>query len=515
MADRHDLETEVIDCLIEGLGIKNPSSRLGRIKNSLRALCTSSNSTLKIGEKIYQELQSDGGIKDQCRDLILTCVEFTNGLDLLRTACKQNFSDLVIYDAFEKPLLLYAADFKTQQEFVRNMKRPEADEHGDQLAWIDRLDDFILLNQVKQAVNLMSRPGESFFDSSPVASILSSQSSQEIKILLRKLMENKPACVEEFTRRLQDPKKPMAYNYLHILAEPDPGEGSDSYFIFKAELYEEGSQTYGTFDQLRKADGAWPAGTIDRDFPRILGQWLQEANKKSPSPVYVEIFLPHKLLAESPALKIEIPYGNEWIALDLASCGRPVVLRSWDRARMAKTSAQGLLRSKWERIHRGEAKLHSISKSSQLAFNLFNPRLGRDEVAGILMPLDLPSDHKQRDALFWMIINSGIPIYAWWSCHQGKDLPEGSARDEVESRKNYLRQCLQVSPGQDCSVDVFVAPEHLHSMEYAADCRLALASNEDCLSWIHHVMILHDHPERWPKSIVYQQEEGGRLQSSF
>jgi hypothetical protein len=467
------------------------------------------------GESIYQELHPDGGLRDRCRDLVLTCVEFTNGLEILRTACKQNFIDSVIYSAFEQPLLLYAAEFKTQQEFVRNMNRPDADENGDKLDWIDRLDDLILLDQVKRAVSIMSRPGESVFDSSPVVSILISRSPQEIKILLRRLMKSKPTCIEEFTRRLQDPRKPVAYNYLHILVEPDPGEGSDSYFIFKAELYEEGSQTYGSFDQLRKADGAWPVGSIDRDFPRILGQWLQEANQKSPSPVYVEIFLPHKLLAESPALKIEIPYGNEWIALDLASCGRPVVLRSWDRARIAKTSAQGLLRSKWERIHRGEAKLHFISKSSQLAFNLFNPRLGRDEVAGILMPLDLPSDHKQRDALFWMIINSGIPIYAWWSCHQGKDLPQGSVRDELESRKNYLRQCLQVSPGQDCSVDVFVAPEHLHSMEYAADCRLALASNEDCLSWIHHVMILHDHPERWPKSIVYQQEEGGRLQSSF
>lgn len=515
MADRHDLETKVIDCLIEGLGIKNPSSRLDRITNSLRALSTSSSGTPVLGEKIYLELQSDGGIRDRCRDLILTCVEFTNGLDILRTACKQNFFDSVIYAAFEKPLLLYAADFKTQQEFVRNMKRPEAGEHGDQLAWIDRLDDFILLNQVKQAVNIMSRPGESFFDRSPVASILSSQSQQEIKILLRQLIENNPACVEEFTRRLQDPRKPVAYNYLHILVEPDPGEGSDAYFIFKAELYEEGSQTYGTFDQLRNADGAWPAGTIDRDFPRILGQWLQEANQKSPSPVYVEIFLPHKLLAESPVLKIEIPYGNEWIALDLGSCGRPIVLRSWDRALLAKSNDQGLLRSKWDKIHTGEARLHSISKSSQLEFNLFNPRLGRREVAGILMLLDLPSDHKQRDALFWMVIDSGIPIFAWWSRPQDQRLSEGLSMDEIYSRKNYLRECLQLSQDQNCNVDEFAAPQHLHSMEYAADCRLALASNEDCLSWIHNVMILHDHPARWPRSILYQQEAGGRLQSLF
>jgi hypothetical protein len=515
MADRHDLEVKVIECLIEGLGFKKPLSRLESIKDCLRGLSTSSNGMEVKGESIYQDLHPDGGIRDRCRDLVLTCVDFTNGLDLLRTACKQNFSDSVIYAAFEQPLLLYAAEFKTQQEFVRNMNWPEADEHGEKLGWIDRLDDFILLNQVKQAVNIMSRPGESFFDSSPVVSILSSQSPQEIKDLLRELMKSKPACIEEFMRRLQDPRKPVAYNYLHILVEPDPGEGSDFNFVFKAELYAEGSQTYGSFDQLRNADGAWPAGTIDRDFPRILGQWLQEANQKSPSPVYVEIFLPHKLLAESPVLKIEIPCGNEWIPLDLGSCGRPIVLRSWDRALLAKSNAQGLLHSKWNKIHTGEARLHSISKSSQLEFNLFNPRLGRRDVAGILMLLDLPADHKQRDALFWMVIDSGIPIFAWWSCPQSQRLSEGLSKDEIDSRKNYLRECLQLSPDQNCNDDEFAAPQHLHSMEYAADCRLALASNEDCLSWIHNVMILHDHPARWPRSILYQQEAGGRLQSIF
>jgi hypothetical protein len=83
----------------------------------------------------------------------------------------------------------------------------------------------------------------------------------------------------------------------------------------------------------------------------------------------------------------------------------------------------------------------------------------------------------------------------------------------VNSRRSYLGKCLEISPTQDGFVGDIAAPSHLHSMECAADKRLALASEEDCQSWIHRVMILHDHPDRWPQSILYEQEQGGALQS--
>jgi hypothetical protein len=513
MGNQEELNINLVELFFKLLGQRNPIDRLEKIKKSLRNLTTSSNGFTVQGENIFQELQSEGGAKDKCRDLIHTCLDFPNGLDILRMACKYNFTDPNIYKSFEECLLSYASFFDSQQEFLRDMKPPEADDLAVKLDWIELLDDYTALNQVKQVVFLLSKPGESLFSVVEVELILHSKSALEIRCFLRELLRNNSTVIDEFRSRLREPGKSEHHVFLHILVEPDLDSGLDTVYRFQAELYQDGVAWHNIFDKWRNPDGIWPSGSIDLDFPRLLGQWLDEANQISPCPIYIEIFLPHKLLVESPELKIELPLGDAFIPLKLSFCGRPVALRSMDRARKAKSSPQGLLRNKWERIYMGSANLHPVIQSYQLTYGLLNSRLGRGDVAGVMMLLDLPLDPEQRSDLFWMIIHSGIPICAWWNCLRSDDLSGLPGADEMNSRLSYFIKCLEISTNQDVFVGDIPAPNHLHSMECAADKRLALASEDDCQSWIHRVMILHDHPDRWPQSILYEQEQGGVLQS--
>jgi hypothetical protein len=46
-------------------------------------------------------------------------------------------------------------------------------------------------------------------------------------------------------------------------------------------------------------------------------------------------------------------------------------------------------------------------------------------------------------------------------------------------------------------------------MEIVAKRRHYLSGEEECRGWIPRLMLLIDHPERWPKAILYEQEISG------
>jgi hypothetical protein len=76
MGNQEELNINLVELFFKLLGQRNPIDRLEKIKKSLRNLTTSSNGFTVQGENIFQELQSEGGAKDKCRDLIHTCLDF-------------------------------------------------------------------------------------------------------------------------------------------------------------------------------------------------------------------------------------------------------------------------------------------------------------------------------------------------------------------------------------------------------------------------------------------------------
>jgi hypothetical protein len=390
---------------------------------------------------------------------------------------------------------------------------------------IDNVDDKKASNMVKQVITEMAQPGGIFSQRLADVNLSLFTTKARIKHKLRELLAAYPqSSIEEFRQKLGEAatagKEINSISFLLIIVDPD-FEPADCY-KFRAELIKEKSMEPFSFDAGREPDGKWPEGRIDI-LPKLLGKWLHKAKEMMPNGhrLYMEIFLPHKLLTKSPRLTFKLPYDEEGEVIDLAACGIPFVLRSFDRVQMAKKTPMTTLHSKWEGLRQGSAKIHSVSQESQLETGLLHSRLSRNEVAVLSMLLNLPPESKKRELLFWMIINSEIPHCAWWRDRHEAD-PELEEHETETDRLEYLCKCLcldevESDPKDKLQADAksdLNAPQHLHAMEKkVAEKRLYLAGEEECKGWIGRLMLLMDHPKRWPTSIRYEHEEGGFLKN--
>jgi len=209
----------------------------------------------------------------------------------------------------------------------------------------------------------------------------------------------------------------------------------------------------------------------------------------------------------------------------------PAVIRPLCRAERAGkqiasengTHVDPLLSEKWETLRCGKGMLHTVCQQQLVDLKYLRPRLSHQDLVGAIMLIDLPLDIADREVVFREVIDNGLAVFAWWKLN-----PEKSTLTAVDSatlattRLNYvadlfgLQGLADVSAAQledpNCDLDDLQAPAHLHAMETVAK-ELRLRASRPSHSWVHDLLLLVDHPERWPNLILYEQDLGGALQS--
>lgn len=518
MDDEINLHSCLRKTILNGLGLNRQTAW-----DQIKALLSQSTIPVDDGDETSGQDISNalitGSIDEECIRMINTCSEYDNGLVLLRNVCCQVFRSQKAKKDFESSLRDYAQDCNrrkvSRQDFsgyIATMASPSDID----LTWIDEINQ-ASYSQARHVVEAMSRPGEPLADDDQVEQFLCIRASQDSNSALKQLLESKnQSVVDEFRNRLKisalgDPQH-ESLQFLYIFVQQV--EGSESLYRFKAELVEQGATIPLGFDLEREDNGAWPERSI-ADLPAYIFRWYEAANRRAVGKLSMEVFFPSKLLVGFHDFKIEIPESEPESSTKMLNLvfDCPYVLRSSDRALSAQKGELGPLRRKWQWLLRGSSVLHSLSDDTELDQDPFHSLLKQDYLAGILMLKNLPDDEGMRSRLIKKIIDSGTPMLVWYHDTPKDDAMESSG--EICERLNYFDQCLDLNGVQRDARQRIKAPIHLCKTERAAHRRFDLATELNCKSWIHRVNIFHDHPDRWPQLILYEQQPGGELRSEI
>lgn len=510
MADQDSLQFNLSKAIINGLG-SNPSNTWDRVKDYLRTDTIFTIDSKICGSEIIIKLRTNNIIEDECRDLIYLCSDHDNGLVLLKNACKSVFPSKQRYSEFEILIKELAFQLDNQTAFSQSMLDSFA-QINDELAWIDFPDNVVTDLQLRHTLYSMTRPGEPLADDTIALQYLTGGQVLDYRFVLKQLLKDRSSSVKAECQKLLNffehcENRPDTTKFLYIIVEKV--EEEESLYQFKAELIEQGATIPSGFDFERETDGSWPIGAM-ADLPIYMGKWYDTAKKIATSKLSLELFLPHELLVNYPDLEIKVPVDpsrSTWASHKLVFNG-PYMLRSLERAHFAQKNQLGALRYKWQSLLQGDSVIHTVSKESQLDTNRLHARLNKDKVVGLMMLRNLPEDEDARSALIWKIIDSGLPLFSWWHPEPIKDGDLKPSEDATD-RWRFLDQCLELDGADhDLNKDI-PTPSHLLDTESAASKRFELACEEDCQSWIHRLMLLNDHPDRWPCSFLYKHEQGG------
>ena len=513
MGDKFVLHDTLCKAILAGLGV-NRQTAWDQVKTLLSRISTPADNAKTSGQDIVDALIT-GSIEQECSRTIDLCSEYDDGLVLLRNACDQTFRSHKAKRELASSLQEYAREFENQpyfSDFFASM----ASQSDIDLTWIDDINQASYA-QARHVVEAMSRPGEPLADDEQVEQFLCIRESQDSMIALKKILENKnQSVVDEFQNRLKIPDTGDPHHessqFLYIFVQQV--EGSESLYRFKAELVEQGATIPLGFDPEREDNGAWPERSI-ADLSAYIFRWYEAANRRAVGRLSMEVFFPSKLLVGYHDFKIEIPESEPESSTKMLNLifDCPYVLRSSDRALSAQKGELGPLRRKWQSLLRGSSVLHSLSDDSELDQGPFHSLLKQDYLAGILMLKNLPDDEGMRSRLIKKIIDSGTPLLVWYHDTPKDDAMESSGK--ICDRLNYFDQCLDLNGVQRDARQRIMAPIHLCKTERAAHKRFDLATESNCKSWIHRVNIFHDHPDRWPQLILYEQQPGGELRSEI
>jgi hypothetical protein len=513
MGDKAALHGVLRKAILEGLGL-NRQMAWDQVKTLLSRISTSVDEAETRGQDIVDALIT-GSIEQECSRIIDLCSEYDDGLVLLRNACSQTFRSHKAKRVLESSMQNYAREFVNQPFFDGIYASLASQSHID-LTWIDGLNQTSFA-QAKRIVKVMSRPGEPLYDDDKVEQFLYMRSSMDVKSVLKQILGNKSqSVVDLFRRRLYTPQlddqQSESSQFLYIFVEE--ATSSESLYRFKAELIEQGTTIPLDFDPDRKNNGAWPEGSII-DLPAYIVHWYDLANRQADVKLSMEIFLPIKLLMECHTFQIIIPTREDKSSPEMLNLifDCPFVLRSSDRAVSAMKGELGPLIRKWQSLRRGDSVLHYLSDDSEIDQGPFNALLKQDDLAGILMLKNLPDDECMRSRLIKKIIESGTPLLAWFHDIQKNDSIE--SMDHSCEKLKYLDRCLNLDGVQRDELQRIKAPVHLCDTELAAQKRFNLATQTDCESWIHRVNIFHDHPDRWPQQILYEQQPNGEVRTDI
>ena len=513
MGDGDTLNERLHEAILNGLGANDPADAWDKLKGRLRRDVYATDSEVVNGRDVVSALTA-GSLENEIQQIIHLCSDIDNGFILLRNACKSFRSSIYRKEA-ESILQAIAKQLPNQPAF-RTDAAPIAPTIFVDMTWIDDINQASYA-QARHVVEAMSRPGEPLADDEQVEQFLCIRESQDSMIALKKILENKnQSVVDEFRNRLKipDPGDPHheSLQFLYIFVQQV--EGSESLYRFKAELVEQGATIPLGFDPEREDNGAWPERSI-ADLSAYIFRWYEAANRRAVGRLSMEVFFPSKLLVGYHDFKIEIPESEPESSTKMLNLvfDCPYVLRSSDRALSAQKGELGPLWRKWQSLLRGSSVLHSLSDDSELDQGPFHSLLKQDYLAGILMLKNLPDDEGMRSRLIKKMIDSGTPLLVWYH-----DTPKDGAMEssgEICDRLNYFDQCLDLNGVQRDARQRIKAPIHLCKTERAAHRRFDLATESNCKNWIHRVNIFHDHPDRWPQLILYEQQPGGELRSEI
>jgi|688.fasta_scaffold178782_2 hypothetical protein len=518
MGDKNKFHDDLCNAILNGLG-DYADSRWNNIKSRLRKANTDTDFGVTRGQTIVEELIIPCNIKDQVHNLINLCTEYDDGLFLLKNACVNIFPSGIDSSTFESSILEYALEFDNQPKLKNSFASLVSQNHID-LTWLDDLNQ-TSFEPARRVVGNMSRPAEPLALDDKARQFLHMLPHEDFKSALKQILGNKSqGVVDEFRKQLynlgQDNNQTESIKYLFIFIEEveEREEARESLFRFKAELVEQGSTIPLAFVSERENNGAWPVGPI-RDLPAYIVDWYDKANKCANDKLNMEVFFPNRLLAECHNFQIEIAKtedeSNPKTLNLIFDC--PFVLRSSDRAVSAQKGELGPLKRKWQSLLRGDSVLHSLTDDSEIDQGRFHALLRQDYLAGILILKNLPDDKGMRSRLIKKLICSGTPLFAWYNDSEKDDTIDSPS--QVGDRLNYFDQCLGLNGVERDDSKRIKAPINLSNTEHAAHRRFNLATQTDCQSWIHRVNIFHDHPDRWPQLILYENEPSGQIRHFY
>ncbi len=517
MSDQDSSKEKLHHVILEGLGSHDLRDAWDKFKTRLEREEFVFDEERARGRDIIVALQGKS-IEGELWNIINLCSDTDNGLVLLKRACSIFRSTICRRNA-EMILRDIAKNLMNQPAFNQDETFLNIPSEVD-LTWVDQL-DATACAKASRIVQELSRVGEPFYDNKVVEQLLLSQppQPQEIKILLKQLLESRaPDVVDQFRARLTsaDLETPnsQSVHYLFIIVEENPNRESE--YFYKAELH--GSQLPAFTDSqlARETNGTWTKGSKEQLLPYVL-RMFAAANSIAVCKLNVEVFLPTRLLSvlsyddlnesiERMQADGELSTRTKNLAF---TC--PYVLRSLERARRAPQKRLGPLVRKWQALDQSAAIIHDLDDISRLQRNSFESKLSQDATVGFIMLSDLP---KYRASLFEQIINYGVAIFAWWQHHANDDDAKYLPGDAA-SRLELIDQALGLNGPKRNNQGEIIAPAHLCNTEFTAYQRFRLAGNGHCDHWVDRLMILHDHPLRWPRSLAIEQEEGGRMQSLY
>lgn len=387
---------------------------------------------------------------------------------------------------------------------------------GADLAWIDDLDD-LSLQKARSVLEDLSKPGEPFMNDAYAHQCFSTWELQDKKSALKKILKSKSQDVVISFRSLlitahSEDASPELSSYLYVLVEEIPG--NDSEYYFKAELEGLESSTLTDSELDRKENGSWPTGSKDMLLPYVL-RLYGAANSRAVSRLCVEVFLPTKLLSElqysdlNEKVERAEDEGDQKIEPKNIVFTCPYVLRSLERARKAPKNQIAPLIRKWNYLVKSKAVIHDLEDASELRSNSFEAKLNLDRTLGFAMVANLP---RSRSISFEKILSSGVAIFTWW-IREPSDEGAEAMSSNTALRLSYICRSLRLDELKRTDQGEIIAPQHLVSTHCAAHVRFELAASGKCNDWVDRLMILHDHPQRWPRIFFEEQEDGGKLQS--
>ena len=483
------------------------------------------------GSDIISKHSSAPILKDGINNLFDICQGVDNGLVIMQHVCAQYLSSSCRKNKFKKLFSEYAIldnqlsddelSTLTVNAFTISHNTPQV------LGFVDDYLPKDLQNAKKVLLNL-AQPGEVYHvqSSSWPASLMNMNDSAFKPFLKAVLSSGTPAAMEVFKHQINSVDG-RSRPYLLVLVEQTGF--TDKPYQFRHEIVNEACSEPVKLQEQRSTHGAYQTGTMD-DFTKIVSPWINTAKRIYPN-LLLEIFLPDELLLISTGIDIEIVSGGKATKVPLWSCGVPAVIRPLCRAERAGkkiasengTHVDPLFSEKWETLRGGNGVLHSVCHQQLVDLKYLRPRLSQQNLVGAIMLIDLPLAMGDREVVFGEVIDNGLAFFAWW-----KPNPEEGTLTSVDSatlattRLKYMADLFglhglpEVSVAYledpNCDLDDLQAPAHLHAMETVAE-ELRRRASRPRQTWVHDLMLLVDHPERWPNLILYEQELGGALQS--
>jgi hypothetical protein len=384
------------------------------------------------------------------------------------------------------------------------------------------------LKNAKKVLQNLAQPGEVYHvqSSSWPASFINMNNSAFKLFLKEVLSSGTPAAIEVFKHQINSGDG-RSRPYLLVLVEQTGF--IDKPYQFRHEIINEACSEPVKLQEQRSNHGAYQTGTMD-DFTKIVSPWINTAKQIYPN-LLLEIFLPDELLLISSSIDIEIISGGNATKVPLWSCGVPAVIRPLCRAEKAgkkiasesRTYVDPLFSEKWETLRCGNGVLHSVCHQQLVDLKYLRPRLSQQNLVGAIMLIDLPLDMGDREVVFREVIDNGLAFFAWWKpSHEKSALTSVDSATLATTRLKYIADLFGLQGLSDisaadledpnCDLDDLQAPAHLHAMETVAE-ELRRRASRPRQTWVHDLLLLVDHPERWPNLILYEQELGGALQS--